>query len=337
MEEKKTISTALVLQFLNDFEGKEYDELYRLLAGRLSEDDRDELNGSKLPSLSSDIIAKKIFDPCEHKERLEYLLRGIIGDQKIQIESGALQEGYIHSTSSKKIIMDIPSNLVDGRFVDTEVQQLAQEFILQRGDIYSSNMLMIQYSSATDQSKGEIDYQDVKGTILICLMKKSSKTFLEYESDRYIHRFTTRTADSGLAYETLGTIIYVQLDKCLEQLKNGINGESDDFLQLLLSMMADINDTTVQDKAAENEITRSIVSEIKELIQDKEVQKMLLAEKYAVADFNSTMHEREKKAKDEGQTLLVSAIQRLRAGETRETLLSEGYDKKTIELAYACR
>lgn len=127
------------------------------------------------------------------------------------------------------------------------------------------------------------------------------------------------------------------LDKCLEQLKNGINGESDDFLQLLLSMMADINDTTVQDKAAENEITRSIVSEIKELIQDKEVQKMLLAEKYAVADFNSTMHEREKKAKDEGQTLLVSAIQRLRAGETRETLLSEGYDKKTIELAYACR
>ncbi len=88
---------------------------------------------------------------------------------------------------------------------------------------------------------------------------------------------------------------------------------------------------------AENEVTRSIVSEIKELIQDKEVQKMLLAEKYAVADFNSTMHEREKKAKDEGQTLLVSAIQRLRAGETREALLSEGYDKKTIELAYACR
>lgn len=270
-----------------------------------------------------EILVKKIFDPSEHKGRLEYLLRGIIGDQKIQVESGALQEGYIHNTSSKKIIMDIPSNLVDGRFVDTEVQQLAQEFILQRGDIYSSNMLLIQYSSAADQSKGEIDYQNVKGTILICLMKKSSKTFLEYESDRYIHRFATRIADSGLEYETLGTIIYVQLDKCLEQLKNGTNGESDDFLQLLLSMMADINDRTVQEKAAENEVTRSIVSEIKELIQDKEVQKMLLAEKYAVADFNSSIHEAKAKGGAEERAALGAKAEELKKkGKSAEEILS---------------
>ncbi|MCR5282510.1 MAG: Rpn family recombination-promoting nuclease/putative transposase [Lachnospiraceae bacterium] len=277
------------------------------------------MNGSKLPSLSSDIIAKKIFDSCEHKERLEYLLRGIIGDQKIQIESGALQEGYIHSTSSKKKIMDIPSNLVDGRFVDTEVQQLAQEFILQRGDIYSSNMLMIQYSSATDQSKGEIDYQNVKGTILVCLMKNSSKTFLEYESDRYIHRFTTRTADSGLKYETLGTIIYVQLDKCLEQFRKGINGETDDFLQLLLSMMANINDDKVISKAMENEIAKDIVSEVKELVQDKEVQKMLLAEKYAVADYNSAI----RYAKTEERDALGAEAEELKKkGKSAEEILS---------------
>ena len=39
----------------------------------------------------------------------------------------------------------------------------------------------------------------------------------------------------------------------------------------------------------------------------------------------------------EGQAQLVSAIQKIKEGATRETLLSEGFDEKTVELAFACR
>jgi len=351
MEANKIAMSTAVLQVLSNFEGDSFDRLYSIFSEHLDKESRKELDdyrkGERLPSLSSDIIAKKIFDANEHKERLEYLLRNVINDQNIEVNATTQQEGYIRSTSSKKIIMDLPVTLEDGRFVDVGFQQAAQDFILQRGDIYSADMLLIQYSKEEGKKKNDVNYQNTKGVVLICFMKKSPTFFKKCKNDRYIHRFSTWTSDSGLEYNPLSTIIYVQLDKCFDQFKKDVNGEEDDTLQLLLSMMYDINDIKVNAKAKESDITKGIVSEVTELIQKKEVQKMLLAEKYAEADINSYAYSArlegeaegeakgKAKGKAEGQSLLFSAIQKVRAGETMDNLLSQGFDEETIKFALA--
>ena len=51
-------------------------------------------------------------------------------------------------------------------------------------------MLLLQYSAEAGQAKGDITYENVNGVIIIVLMKNSPKVFREYDSKRYIHRFT---------------------------------------------------------------------------------------------------------------------------------------------------
>ncbi len=302
-------------QILTSFEGDEnYEQLYKLLSHHLSEKDRSDIQGylsnEKLPSLSSDIISKSIFgkDTEISTERLNYLLRSLIGDKSITVAKTAWQEGIVSSVSSKKVIMDLPVTLTDETFVDMEFQQVPQEFVFKRGDIYLSEMQLIQYTKAADQKKGDITYENVQGAVLIFLMKKSPGVFKKYDGDHYIHRFTTMSADTGMSYKTFGTSIYVQLDKCLAQLREGMNGEKeegtqtdDDMLQVLLSMMADINDPVVKEKAGSYEMTSQIIAEIEKLTQDKEVRKMLLAEKYVAADLNAALHFAAKEAKAEGE------------------------------------
>lgn len=287
------MKTTNLYQLLNGFTGDDYEKLKDILLNHLTKQDQTELreiaDGKKLPSLSSDIIAKKIFSPEEHPDRLEWLLQKIIGDSAIQIGGGVPQEGYTRSELSKKIVMDIPANLVDGRYVDTEMQQAPQSFFLKRGDIYAADMLMIQYSKEEGKAKGDIDYKNVKSAVLIMLLKNSPDFFRESQTDRYIHRFDRYMSDSGLSYKPLSNNIYIQLDKCLKQFLNQENGEDNDELQLFLCMMADINHPLVLNKAKNNKMTKEIVAELGELAQDKEVQKMMLAEKYAVADYNAAL------------------------------------------------
>lgn len=243
--------------------------------------------GKRLPSLSSDIIAKKIFDPDEHPDRLEYLLRGITGNSDIQIKGSVGNEGFTKSSGSKKVIFDIPAKLMDGRLSDTEFQVAQQDYIFERGEIYSSEMLMIQYSVNSGEKKGDLDYSNTKGTILIMLMLHSPDKLKAFASERYIHRFTEHVSDTGLHIRSLQDIIYVQLDKCLDQYKNGIDGEDNSNLQLLLSMIADINNPLIPGCIKRSEMHMSIFNEVSELSQTKEVQIMLLAEKFAQADLNA--------------------------------------------------
>ena len=51
----------------------------------------------------------------------------------------------------------------------------------------------------------------------------------------------------------------------------------------------------------------------------------------------SELKKARKLAREEGQELLVTTIQRLKNGETPEAIRESGVDKKTIKLAMTCR
>lgn len=136
-------------------------------------------------------------------------------------------------------------------------------------------------------------------------MAESPKVFKEFDSKKYIHRFTERRADSGLSYRPLCETVYVQLDKAKDQLKLGQNGESDRRLQILFAAMKDTNDPEIREMMEEDCEFSEIIEEIARLSRDKEVQIMLLAEKYAAMDIASIRAEgrAEGRAEEKADTL----------------------------------
>ena len=244
----------------------------------VQQDLRSIFTGETLPPLYSDIIAKTIFSADIHPNRLNFLLRSIAKDDSINVEKSAGNESVKQSIHTKGMIYDVPAWLKDKRLADLGFQKAAQEFLFTRMELYASDMLLLQYTVEADQAKGELNYQNVNDVLIVVLMVDSPKAFKEFDSasDRYIHRFVEMTADTGLTYETKAKMMYVQLDKCLEQFQRGYNGESADHhtdeLQLWLSMIADVNDKSVAKAAQEDQELQCIRAEIHRMAQDKEIQ-----------------------------------------------------------------
>ena len=264
-------------------------------------------DGTDLPPLYSDIIAKSIFNADVHPDRLNFLLRNIAVDDTIDVRSGASNEGLHQSKNSKAMVFDIPAWLRDGRLSDLEFQRAAQSFLFTRAELYTSNMLLVQYSVSKEQKKSSFSYRDVNEVLFVVLMVNSPKAFREHDKtcDKYIHRFATRTSDTLLSYLPKTKTIYVQLDKCLAQFKKGVNAEAEDGkpdrLQKWLAMIADVNDEKVRSTAAEDETLSAIQDEIRNMSQDKEVQAMLIQEQFDLMDWTSYGEEREEKGRAEGE------------------------------------
>ena len=267
---------------------------------------QDILAGRAVPPLHMDIIAKTILNPDTHPERAGFLLREIARDETIEVRSSAGGEGMRQFLGSKTVIVDIPAWLADDRYADLEMQKVKQEFIFTRMDLYASDMLLLQYSVPIGQEKSTVDYTNVKGVLVVVLMVDSPKIFGEYdrESDRYIHRFTKMTADSGLTYDAKAKTIYVQLDKCLKQFKEGKNAESPDGrpnrLQRWLASLADINDADVAKVIAQDAELRAIREEAARMGRDKEVQIMLTQEFFDEMDRNSYRRQWKEEGLEEG-------------------------------------
>ena len=96
-------------------------------------------DGTDLPPLYSDIIAKSVFNADVHPDRLNFLLRNIAVDDTIDVRSGASNEGLHQSKNSKAMVFDIPAWLRDGRLSDLEFQRAAQTFLFTRAELYTSN------------------------------------------------------------------------------------------------------------------------------------------------------------------------------------------------------
>ena len=272
---------------------------------RLSEHEKNEfcamIHGELLAKLYSDIVAKHVFSPDVHPERMDFILQRTMKDASIKVEHSAANESNLMTRYSKKTISDIPAWLKDHRISDLEIQAAAQEYIFNRTDIYASNMLLLQYSVEVDQPKSEVDYLNVHGAIIIVLMVNSPAIFKNNLSKRYIHRITKARADSGMEFPMLKQMVFVQLDKALELYMNDSYNEDEDVE--LLKMFALIKDINNEKLAAEgNAMFDAIKKDVYDFTRDREVQQMILAEDLAIMDWNSNM----RVAREEGFTQGVS-------------------------------
>lgn len=214
-----------------------------------------------------------------------YSLEHVMKDNDLSVSGSSKDELPIESAGAKKTITDISAILNDDRYADIEVQAFAQEFIYNRSDIYSSRILLFQYSAQSGQPKSEINYGNTPGVILIILMKESPKEFKEFEGNRYIHRITRAAADSGMTFRMLRQTAFVQLDKALELLLTKSYNEDEDVeLLKLFAMMADVNNETLADILGSDEFLADIREEAMRFSLDKEVQPMLIEEEMAIWD-----------------------------------------------------
>ena len=177
-----------------------------------------------------DAIAKEVFNADAHPERLNFLMRGIALDDTIDVRSSAANKDFGKNIHPMNFVTDIPRWLKDDTLGDLEVHKVAQEFILTRT---------------------ETDCENDNEGLVIVLMVQSPDVFKENEKTckKYIHRFFRKVSDTGLDYPAKRKMIFVQLGKCLEQYRKGENAEAEDNkpdrLQLLLAMIADVNDPNV--------------------------------------------------------------------------------------------
>ena len=258
--------------------------------------------GEKLANICCDVVAKHVFSPDLHPERMDFILQHIMKQPDIAVSGSAANETYLQNIYSKKTITDIPAWLKDHRMADLELQVSPQEFIFTRADIYASNMLLLQYSAETGQPKGELDYRNINGVIIIVLMRRSPQRFQEYDSPRYIHRFFNAHSDSGLELPMLKQMVFVQLDKALEMyISHSYNDDEDIELLELLALIADINNEKIIRKSLSNELLCDIREDVFRFTRDKGVQQMILAEDLARMDWNSSLNAAKRQGTAEGR------------------------------------
>ena len=197
---------------------------------------------------------------------------------------------------------------------------------MSRAEIYVSDLLLVQYSTQKGKPKSSVNYETVSGVLQVVLMKNSPKNFDQPTvGDRYIHRFSTQVADSGLVYQKpLKETIFVQLDKCFEQFLEGKDGENDPETQILLSALYNVNEPKILEHTKDNDMLKDIVAEVRRISEDKEVQAMLLSEKYVEADLNAVKSYERREGVQEG----------MRKGEMSKgiavykNMLARGYSKE---------
>lgn len=213
----------------------------------------------------------------------------------------------------------LPAWIKDGRYANIEIQVIAQEYFFNRIDIYSSRMLLFQYSTSKGQPKSELDYRNVNGVAIVALMKESPKIFKDFKSKRYIHRFKNAVSDSGMKIPTLRNIAFVQLDKALEMFLSGTYNKDEDYeLFTLLALLADPNNEKVKESVESNHFFKKIYVDANNFSQDKEVQNMLFEEELALMDYNTSIH----LAREEGEEIGQNKINSLNAW-----LFENGRDK----------
>ncbi len=272
----------------------------------LPQSSKDELiavhNGTRIASLTSATMSERLFSPDLNPKRFDFIMQRVMKDPTLISECSATNTPALEFADAKKIITDIPAWLKGGCYANIEFQVVAQEFFLNRMDIYSSRMLLFQYSTNKGQLKSELDYRNVNGVTIVALMKESPELFQKFKSPRYIHRFTNAVSDSGLKIPMLRNIAFVQLDKALDKfLTKTYNKDEDIELLTLLALLADPNNEAVRKATRVNEFFEGIYNDANRFSQDKGVQNMLFEEELAILDYNTSIHLAEEKGEAKGE------------------------------------
>lgn len=274
-----------------------YQELKQLVPAEIREKFEQMEAGLRLPDMTADLPFKRIYDAEVHPERISYLLQLIFGEE-FTVSGSVREEMLGTSIYSKKSILDVLARLSNQGIADVEMQVVAQEFIVQRSELYAADMIVMQYSARKNQLKSEITYLDVPVSYIVILMKESPKIFAN--NPHFIHHKVEQT-DTGVNLPTLSKIAYVELDKCLEQMKTGKCSEENRELCQLLAFMADVNSDYANDIARNNSEYSVIQDELKNLIKSREELIVMLADKYEEIIRNSEIAQARREGEEFGE------------------------------------
>ena len=293
MENEKTEAELLREAQLEE----QYKELLAKSPKRVVEEIKAIETGERLPELYSDYAFKKQFDADVHRDRLTKLLQMIFGFS-LEVVSSLKNEAVLTTIYSKKSILDILAKLSNNAVSNIEMQVVAQEFITKRIDVYCSDVILMQYSVQEGQKKEGFDFNKIEKTYVAVLMKESPKLFRDNKS--YIHRKLSIT-DTGIELPSLEEVVYLELDKCLEQFKEGKIAASQEELATWLSAIAEVNDSFVRDKMSGLKDMADIQNDLKNMRLNKEEMVAMLGEKYEQAVRYSELNEAKRKGEEIGE------------------------------------
>ena len=187
------------------------------------------LTGERGIPIQFDAVFKQIFDPEIHPERLENLVSTVYGE-KIKIKRVLPNTGIQLIDHGTFVIMDVIAELVDGSFINVEMQKIGYCFPAQRTSCYLSDMIMRQYNRVRAEKGKHFNYSDIQKTYMFIIIAKSDPIFWSVP-DRYIHR-KMETYDSGIMLPETEKVVYVTLDTFLTNTHN-ISNKAEAWLTFL--------------------------------------------------------------------------------------------------------
>lgn len=261
------------------------------------------LTGESSLNILYDNFFRKIFNPDEHRERVERLISALIG-QKVKIKAVLSREGSQIIDKGSFVIMDIIVELEDGSFVDVEMQKMGYMFPSQRSSCYVSDMIMRQYNRRKEEYKDKFSYKGITPVYLFVLMEKSSEEFAG--TKEYIHKREV-SYSSGIELPETARITYITLDSFKENEQN-INEELEAWLSFLIR--SDI-ESVVKLISAHPEFS-AMYKEIAEFRKDPKELTSMFSEALYIMDRNT-----EKYMVDELKERVELVTQRAEAAEQR--------------------
>ena len=275
----------------------QYEELLAKCPKSIVEEMRAIEKGERIPELYGDTPFKKMFDADVHKDRLGKLLQ-LIFKFSLDVVSSLKNETVSATIYSKKTILDVLAKLSNNAITDIEMQVIAQEFITKRIEVYTSDIIMMQYSVHEGEKKKEFNFNDIEKTYVAVLMKESPNIFKDNKS--YIHRKLSVT-DTGITLPSLEEVVYIELDKCLRLFKEGLISPDEEELATWLSAIADINDEFVKKKVQDSKEISAVKAELSDMGKNREEMIAMLSERYDQAVRYSELNEARKKGEEAGE------------------------------------
>lgn len=259
-------------------------------------------------TLANDFIFMKVM---QNEHLCRKFLEMVLGIRIKKINIHNTQRTIETSPDSKGIRLDV---YVEGSDTVYNIEMQATD----QGDLPKRTRY---YQSKIDNSileKGsDITYDDLKEMyiIFVCM-------FDPFEKGRHMYAFSSRcnedvdvTLDDGVTKVFLNPYYTDLMDGEEEEIKNFL-----DYLK--------------DESVIRNDYIRELNAEVNTARKNKEWRR----EYMDIAMNERLLFKRgHKEGLEEGQTLLVSAIQKIKNGETREMLLEQGFDQRTVDLAFSCR
>lgn len=283
-----------------------YEALKAVMPQRIREEFDQIEAGKRLPELYYDLPFKKAFHPDLHPDRVTKIFQLIFHQELVALGSLNTAAPKV-SIYSKNTILDNLARMSDEGIFDMEMQRKAQEFITERMDVYVSDLIMLQYSVEKGNKKSEMSFPDIPTTYAVVFMKESPSRF--QSNPKFIH-YRKNETDTGVQLSDLSKVVYIELDKCLNQILEHRCPPELEELGCFLAFLADVNGDqfTIMGDGPNRNMYQEIRDELRDMAKNKKELMSMLTEKYEADIRFSELNQARKEGMQEGMQKGIRAF-----------------------------